>query len=145
MVLSDSTASVRGMGLSIGMVTVDCAEPAVLARFWSAALDTTVITDYDGEFIMLAPPPEGGPLLAFQRVPEPREGKNRLHLDLGAPTGDRQAEVERLVGLGAGVLGERGDPEVFAWTTLTDPEGNEFCIGETEAATAGLITPAAAP
>jgi hypothetical protein len=145
MVLSGSTASVRGMGLSIGMVTVDCAEPAVLARFWSAALDTTVITDYDGEFIMLAPPPEGGPLLAFQRVPEPREGKNRLHLDLGAPTGGRDTEVERLVGLGAGVLGERGDPEVFAWTTLTDPEGNEFCIGETEAATAGLITPAAAP
>jgi Glyoxalase-like domain len=124
------------MGLSIGMITVDCADPATLSRFWSAALHTTVVNDYEGAFIMLAPPPAGGPLLAFQRVPEPRAGKNRLHLDLGAPTGCRHTEVERLVGLGAGVLGERGDPAVFVWTTLTDPEGNEFCVGEAEAATA---------
>jgi hypothetical protein len=120
------------MGLSIGMVTVDCADPVALSGFWSAALDTTVMQNYDDAFIMLAPPPRGGPLLAFQLVPEPRSGKNRLHLDLGAPTGGRQVEVERLVGLGASVLGERGDPAVFAWTTLTDPEGNEFCIGENE-------------
>jgi catechol 2,3-dioxygenase-like lactoylglutathione lyase family enzyme len=133
------------MGLSIGMVTVDCADPTALSRFWSAALDTTVISDYEGEFLMLAPPPGGGPLLAFQHVPEERSGKNRLHLDLGAATGGRQAEVERLVQLGAAVVEDRGDPEVFAWTTLTDPEGNEFCVGETEAATAGLITPPAAP
>src|SRR5205823_11283408 len=105
------------MGLSIRMVTVDCADPAALAGFWSAALDTTVLENYDGAFIMLAPPAAGGPLLAFQLVPEPRSGKNRLHLDLSAPTGGRQAEVERLVGLGATVLGERGDPTVFAWTT----------------------------
>ena len=85
------------MGLSIGMVTVDCAEPRTLARFWTAALDTTVVTDYDGHFLVLAPPPQGGPLLAFQRVPEPRAGKNRLHLDLGAPTGERHTEVQRLV------------------------------------------------
>ncbi|OZM81296.1 VOC family protein [Pseudonocardia sp. MH-G8] len=110
------------MALSIGMVTVDSADPSALSRFWASALDTTIITDYDGEFIMLAPPPQGGPLLAFQRVPEERSGKNRLHLDLGAPTGGRQAEVERLVQLGATALGERGDPAVFAWTTLTDPD-----------------------
>jgi catechol 2,3-dioxygenase-like lactoylglutathione lyase family enzyme len=127
------------MGLSIGMVTVDCDDPTALARFWAAALDTKIVSDYDGAFIMLAPPPQGGPLLAFQLVPEPRQGKNRLHLDLVAPTGGRQAEVERLVQLGATVLGERGDPEVFAWTTLTDPEGNEFCVGEEE----GVTDPAA--
>ena len=101
------------MGLGIGMVTVDCADPAALSRFWAAALETTVAVDY-GEFLMLAPPPAGGPLLGFQRVPEARAGKNRLHLDLGAPTGGRQAEVDRLVQLGATVLGERGDPAVFA-------------------------------
>jgi hypothetical protein len=127
------------MGLSIGMVTVDCADPAALSGFWSAALDTTVAADYEGEFIMLAPPPRGGPLLAFQRVPEPRTGKNRLHLDLGAPAGGRHAEVARLVQLGAAVLGERGDPAVFAWTTLTDPEGNEFCIGENEGITDPVV------
>ena len=48
--------------------------------------------------------------------------------------------MERLVQLGATVLGERGDPAVFAWTTLTDPEGNEFCVGEKEE-----ITSPAAP
>ena len=127
------------MGLSIGMVTVDCADPAALSGFWTAALDTTVLQNYDDAFIMLAPPREGGPVLAFQLVPEPRSGKNRLHLDLAAPMGGRQAEVERLVGLGASVLGERGDPAVYAWTTLTDPEGNEFCVGEKE----GIIDPAA--
>ena len=117
------------MGLSIGMITVDCADPGALSRFWSAALETAPAADH-GDFVMLAPPPRGGPMLAFQRVPEERSGKNRLHLDLGAPAGGRQAEVERLARLGATVLGERGDPEVFSWVTLTDPEGNEFCIGE---------------
>jgi hypothetical protein len=121
------------MGLSIAMVTVDCANPVKLSEFWIAALDTSVITDFDGEFIMLAPPPQGGPALAFQHVPEERSGKNRLHLDLSAPTGERQAEVERLVGLGATVLGDRGAPG-FTWTTLTDPEGNEFCVAENEGA-----------
>jgi hypothetical protein len=127
------------MGLSIGMVTVDSADPAALSGFWADALDTTVLQNYEDAFIMLAPPPGGGPVLAFQRVPEPRSGKNRLHLDLGAPMGGRQAEVERLVGLGASVLGERGDPAVYTWTTLTDPEGNEFCVGEKE----GITEPAA--
>ena len=117
------------MGLSISMITVDCADPEALSRFWSAALDTVPTANHGG-FVMLAPPPRGGPALAFQRVPEERCGKNRLHLDLGAPDGGTQAEVQRLVGLGATVLGERGDPAVFSWVTLTDPEGNEFCIEE---------------
>jgi Glyoxalase-like domain len=116
--------------LGIGMVTTDCADPKGLAMFWATALDTSISGDY-GEFVMLAPPPAGGPVLGFQRVPEERAGKNRLHLDLGAPAGGRDAEVARLVGLGATVLGERGgDAEGMVWTTLTDPEGNEFCVAE---------------
>jgi predicted enzyme related to lactoylglutathione lyase len=112
------------------MVTTDCADPKELAAFWAATLETTVSGDY-GEFVMLAPPPTGGPVLGFQRVPEDRAGKNRLHLDLVVAEGGREAEVARLVGLGATVLGERGgDAEGFVWTTLTDPEGNEFCVAE---------------
>jgi predicted enzyme related to lactoylglutathione lyase len=118
------------MALAIGMVTTDCADPSGLAEFWAAALGTTVSGDY-GEFVMLAPPPAGGPVLGFQRVPEERAGKNRLHLDIVAATGERHMEVERLVGLGAKVLGERGgDAEGLVWTTLTDPEGNEFCVAK---------------
>ena len=118
------------MALHIGMVTVDCADPKGLAAFWAAALDTTISGDY-GEFVMLAPPPAGGPVLAFQRVPEARVGKNWMHLDLGAPEGERRTEVARLVDLGATVLGDRGgDAEGMVWTTLADPEGNEFCVAE---------------
>ena len=118
------------MALTIGMVTTDSADPKALAGFWAAALRTDVSGDY-GEFVMLAPSSEGAPVLGFQKVPEERAGKNRMHLDLVAPVGERHAEVERLVGLGATVLGERGgDAEGFVWTTLTDPEGNEFCVAE---------------
>src|SRR5689334_3122349 len=95
------------MALGIGMVTTDCADPEAQASFWAAALDTVVAGEY-GDFVMLAPPPSGGPVLGFQRVPEQRAGKNRLHLDLRAPEGEREAEVARLVRLGATVLGERG-------------------------------------
>jgi predicted enzyme related to lactoylglutathione lyase len=123
-------ADAAGGGLAVGMVTTDCTDPKALASFWAAALRTSVSGDY-GEFVMLAPSSEGGPVLGFQAVPEGRAGKNRLHLDLVAATGGRQAEVERLVELGATVLGERGgDAEGFVWTTLTDPEGNEFCVAE---------------
>jgi hypothetical protein len=116
--------------LRIGMVTADCADPKALAAFWAAALQTSVVFEID-EFVMLAPPTDGGPALGFQRVPEERAGKNRLHLDLGAPQGGRASEVARLVGLGATELGERGgDSYGLVWTTLADPEGNEFCVGE---------------
>ena len=107
----------------MGMITIDCADPQGLARFWTAALGTTVADDY-GEFVVLAAP-EGGLPLGLQRVPEPRAGKNRVHLDLGAD--DRAAEVKRLVELGAGEVAEHEVPGL-AWTVLTDPEGNEFCV-----------------
>lgn len=68
-----------------------------------------------------------GRRLLFQRVPEPKTVKNRLHLDLHPGEGSRSAEVERLTGLGARVLREvreRGGE----WVVMADPEGNEFCV-----------------
>lgn len=64
------------------------------------------------------------PPLLFQKVPEPKTAKNRIHLDFRAPV--MADEVARLVGLGASVIAERslGD---FSWMVLVDPEGNEFC------------------
>ena len=62
----------------------------------------------------------------FVAVPEPRQGKNRMHLDLVAT--DLPAEVERAVALGATKIGEF-DEYGTRWTTLTDPEGNVFDIG----------------
>ncbi|MDN3295543.1 VOC family protein [Streptomyces ficellus] len=68
-----------------------------------------------------------GRRLLFQRVPEPKTGKNRLHLDLHPAPGQRQAEVARLKALGATVLREVREPG-GEWTVMADPEGNEFCV-----------------
>ena len=64
-------------------------------------------------------------LLSFQKVDDPTPGKNRIHLDLTAD--DLEAEVDRLLGAGATLVGRRGD-ESFRWVTLADPDGNEFCV-----------------
>lgn len=111
------------------MVTFDSADPRRLAEFWAAALGTSVAEDYGGEFVLLAPPPGQQVTFGFQKVPEQRVGKNRVHVDLGGE--DRNAEVARLVELGARVLYEQvGTMPGLGWTTLADPEGNEFCVGE---------------
>ena len=119
-------------------IVVDCRHPASLARFWAAVLDDYAIAPYDeAELARLrglgVNEPEddptvrveaagGQPSLFFQRVPEPRTVKNRLHLDLrcAAPF---EAEKSRLMSLGASVLAEHG-----TFIVLADPEGNEFCL-----------------
>ncbi|WET77689.1 VOC family protein [Amycolatopsis sp. QT-25] len=113
------------MGIELGMITIDCADPRGLAAFWTKALGVEVDQDHDGEFLILHREAEHGPVLAFQRVPEPRTGKNRVHLDFG--TDDLEKEVDRLLGLGAKKLDEHEMPGI-AWTVLADPVGNEFCV-----------------
>ncbi|MGW0874365.1 VOC family protein [Streptomyces sp. NPDC002740] len=68
-----------------------------------------------------------GRRLLFQRVPEAKTVKNRLHLDLHPGAGLRAGEVERLTALGASVLGEVKEPS-GQWVVMADPEGNEFCV-----------------
>jgi len=109
------------MTLRIVNVTVDCAEPAGLAAWWAKALGGAVIADYGGYVFVRT----DALALGFQRVGEPRRGKNSVHLDLGAA--DRPAEVARLTGLGAAEVGEHSAPGM-AWTIMRDPEGNEFCV-----------------
>jgi len=113
------------VSLYIGMVTIDCQNPQQLAQFWSQALGIEVLGDY-GEFVFLGG--KDSPVsLGLQRVPEPRVGKNRLHIDLrGEPPA---TAAERLKHLGASVTEEHSQPGL-AWIVLTDPEGNEFCVGE---------------
>lgn len=113
------------MGIELGMITIDCADPRGLAAFWTKALGVEVDQDYEGEFLILRPKAENGPVFAFQRVPEPRAGKNRVHVDFG--TDDMEQEVQRLTGLGAKKLHEHKMPGM-TWTTLADPEDNEFCV-----------------
>ncbi|ARF63621.1 hypothetical protein B1H20_21245 [Streptomyces violaceoruber] len=68
-----------------------------------------------------------GRRLLFQRVPEPKTGKNRLHIDVHSAPGRRDAEAERLVALGARG-GRTFDEQGGSWVVMTDPEGNEFCL-----------------
>lgn len=65
--------------------------------------------------------------MVFQKVPEPKQAKNRWHLDLHLGEERRDAEVERLVGLGATRLWD-GQQGLHTWVTMADPEGNEFCV-----------------
>jgi len=84
---------------------VDCAVPAVVARFWAQALDYSMQgppPTVEDNFLGIADPHGFGPELGFQRVPEPKRTKNRLHLDLHVR--NRAAEVERLRELGGQVV-----------------------------------------
>jgi hypothetical protein len=111
-------------------VAVDCHDPYRLAAFWARALGRArprPWRDPRGTEYVQLDPVDGDPCtVLFQPVPEPRAGKNRLHLDIAPPAGlDQADEVARLVGLGATVLAVEGD---LPWVTLADPEGNEFCV-----------------
>jgi predicted enzyme related to lactoylglutathione lyase len=112
------------MAMRPKMVTIDCADPARLTAFWTEAAGYRVAHDL-GEFVVLLPADGSGIALGLQRVPEPRTAKNRVHLDWHSE--DRPAEVERLVKLGATLLGEESVPGL-TWNVLADPEGNEFCV-----------------
>ena len=114
------------MTLSLHAVTTDCADAHVLATFWSAVLDRPVADGANEDFAVITG--DGpAPSWFFIKVPEPKQVKNRVHADLLAD--DRQKEVDRVVALGATALGEF-DESGAKWTTLTDPEGNEFDIAE---------------
>lgn len=115
------------MTVTISTVTVDCADAATIARFWAAALGWDVAPDPTPEFAAVGGPhrPRDTPSLLFVRVPEGRAAKNRWHLDLSAE--DPEAEIDRLVGLGATVLHRIAEQDA-AWATLADPEANEFCV-----------------
>jgi environmental stress-induced protein Ves len=134
-------------------ITFDCADPQALAQFWQVALRYVPQPPPQGHetweswlAAMGVPqsewndgasicPPEGtGPTLYFQKVPEPKTVKNRLHLDLdiafssdpiAARMADIEAEVVRLTALGATVIGRVTDHDHFH-VTMGDPEGNEF-------------------
>lgn len=110
------------MATFIKSVTFDAGDALALARFWAAALGTDVDDESTSDKAFVEAAGWGGPNMWFQRVPEPKTAKNRLHFDLRAPDGV-EAEVARLADLGATVVA-RGDE----LTVMRDPEGNEFCV-----------------
>jgi predicted enzyme related to lactoylglutathione lyase len=113
------------MTLGIASINTDSTDPERLARWWADRFGAEVVANVDDLYVIVS----GGSLpvnLTFQRVEDPAPGKNKLHLDLRVD-GDLDAEAERWVAAGATSLGRRSVGD-FSWITLTDPDGNEFCI-----------------
>jgi hypothetical protein len=106
----------------IKSVTFDCRDALVVARFWASALGGELDEDSTSAKAYVEAPGWGGPNLWFQRVPEDKTTKLRMHFDLRAPDGV-PAEVKRLEQLGATVAHDQGELVV-----MRDPEGNEFCL-----------------
>lgn len=112
------------MALRLNTVTLDCANAARVGTFWSSALGRPLDDGATPEFASI-PADGGAPGWYFNQVPEPKAGKNRVHVDLGAD--DREVEIARLVGFGAQRIADHGDGG-DGWTVLADVEGNEFCV-----------------
>jgi hypothetical protein len=126
------------MGVRLTEIVVDCRDPLTLARFWAEALGYHIVRT-DEEQVEIAPwdvePPDLAdrvrlapvvPTVVFVAVPEGKQVKNRLHLDVRPAGTDYGSELDRLLRLGArrADIGQGDQP----WTVLADPEGNEFCL-----------------
>ena len=129
--------------MKLDAIVFDCADAAPLARFWAAALGWRVAPYEEDELtrlsaegvddpeddpsVMVEPPEDSGlPVLFFTEVPEPKEVKNRVHVDVTAD-GAIHDEVDRLTELGAR-LRNWGEGGGTTWAVMLDPEGNEFCV-----------------
>jgi len=114
---------VPGMTLTPALTTFDTTDAMRLGQWWAAALGGSVVDENDGWFVIVKLPNEQ--LLAFQKIDDPTPGKNRIHLDL--TTADVAGDVARLLDSGASKVADR-EAGGFAWTTLADPDGNQFCV-----------------
>ena len=127
-----------GMTAYVSHTTIDCRDAYELSEWWKGVL---AYVDIEGdpnlpghEECMIVDPASGHRLL-FIEVPDEKQSKNRVHLDLCPRSGTRDAELARLLGLGAvEVDDQRGNyGPGSGWVVLADPEGNEFCILRSEA------------
>lgn len=119
------------MACRITELVIDCAEPQRLADFWCEVLGYTEAGEKTADYVEIGPPQTGfggpQPTLFFLRNAEPKRSKLRLHIDLSPTDQDQDAELERLLALGARQI-DIGQPADATWHVLADPEGNEFCL-----------------
>lgn len=107
--------------------TIDAHDAYAQAEWWSKVLDVPMSPDDNpGDPEVLLRTDHGDVL--FIEVPDEKVVKNRAHLDLMPSDRRRDEEVERLVALGASVVGDHRNADGSGWVTLADPEGNEFCV-----------------
>lgn len=114
------------MPLRLHHIVIDTHDLPGLARFWTQALGWRVLSERDQEIVIGTD--ENAPAgICFMPVSDVKTVKNRVHLDLTTSAADRDAEIERLLALGAQRV-DIGQTGRESWTVLADPEGNEFCV-----------------
>ena len=117
------------MASRISELVIDCLDPQRLADFWCEVLGFRVLGVEDG-YLEIGPEEGFGglqPTLIFSPTTEPKTTKLRLHIDINPTDRDQDAELERLLALGARPV-DIGPPGDASWHVLADPEGNEFCL-----------------
>jgi catechol 2,3-dioxygenase-like lactoylglutathione lyase family enzyme len=118
------------MACRISELVLECRDPELLARFWCEVLDFVVLDREDDGSIEIGPREGSGglqPTIILSPTDESERAKPRLHIDVNATDRDQDAELERLLALGArpADVGQTGEEP---WHVLADPEGNEFCL-----------------
>jgi catechol 2,3-dioxygenase-like lactoylglutathione lyase family enzyme len=127
----------------ISHTSIDATDAYAQSLFWSQVLGFTEDPDdpnEPGHAECLIMSPDRSQLLLFITVPEAKQVKNRVHLDLRPVDRTREEEAGRVLALGATQLADHRRPDGSGWITLADPEGNEFCILSRHPVTAGLAT-----
>ena len=118
------------MACRFSELVLNSRDPEALAAFWAAVLDYRVLGREDDGSIEIGPVEGFGgaaPTLIFGPVADPTPGRRRLHIDHNPTDRDQDAELQRLLDLGA-VPADVGQGDDATWYVLADPEGNEFCL-----------------
>jgi len=107
-------------------IVMDSVDPGAIAPFWCALLGVQERGWFTDDYLLLSDAEGAVPKIAFQRVPESKSVKNRLHVDVGVP--DLDVAVERVLELGGSIVSEVRELQGSRWRVMADPEGNEFCL-----------------
>ena len=107
-------------------IVIDSVDPARIAPFWCAILGVEIWGWFVDDYLTLRDNDGAVPSIAFQRVPEAKSVKNRVHVDLHVR--DMDEAVRTIRDLGGSVVSEERELQGYRWRVMADPEGNEFCI-----------------
>jgi predicted enzyme related to lactoylglutathione lyase len=105
-------------------IVVDCSNPEALARFWQAMIGGEVVVE-SADWVVLDGDEEGF-FFGFQKVSEPKTGKNRIHIDVEVD--DLESAIDQAEQMGARKIGATVDEDDGSFQVMGDPGGNEFCF-----------------
>jgi predicted enzyme related to lactoylglutathione lyase len=122
----DRPGTLVAMAVSLHHVVIDAHDLPAMARFWVQVLGWRILSEQERE-IVIGADVTASVGICFMPVTDAKTTKNRLHLDLSPDPGEQEAEIERILALGARRV-DIGQTGAESWTVLADPEGNEFCV-----------------